>query len=58
MSTLRKRVECECGWSFEGVEDVLVATVVGHCENVHDGRVPPRDDILATAKPVGGQGHA
>lgn len=49
-----KRVECECGWSFEGDEDAVVRAVVTHCDDAHRGRVPERDQILAAAKPVPG----
>lgn len=49
---MNKRVECECGWSFEGDEGSIVAAVEDHCEQVHDGRVPEPEQILAVAKPV------
>lgn len=47
-----KRVECECGWSFEGEDDSVIAAVEAHCEDVHGGRVPDRRQILAVAKPI------
>jgi hypothetical protein len=50
-----KRVECGCGWAFEGSDDGVVEAVENHCEDAHGGRVPSRQQILDAAKPVPGR---
>jgi hypothetical protein len=52
---MEKRVECECGWAFEGSDDGVVEAVENHCEDAHGGRVPSRQQILDAAKPVPGR---
>jgi hypothetical protein len=49
---MNKRVECECGWTSEGAEEVILERVREHCTEAHQGRVPDRDQILAAARPV------
>lgn len=49
----RKRVVCDCGWSFESAdEDALVRAVQEHAEKVHGITGLTRDQALAQAKPV------
>jgi hypothetical protein len=44
-------VTCECGWSFRGSEDALVAAIQQHGRDVHGIEVT-RDEALAQARPV------
>lgn len=49
----RKRVECDCGWSFESAdEEALVRAVQDHAEKVHGITGLTRDQALAQAKPI------
>jgi predicted small metal-binding protein len=50
---MRKRVDCECGWSLEtDNEDELVSAVQKHALDVHQMTGVTRDQVLAQAKPV------
>jgi predicted small metal-binding protein len=50
---MRKRVDCECGWSLETAdEDELVAGVQRHAREVHQMTGVTREQVLAQAKPV------
>ncbi len=50
---MRKRVDCDCGWSFESDrEDDLVQAVQKHAKDVHNLDGVTRDQALAQAKPV------
>jgi predicted small metal-binding protein len=50
---VRKRVDCECGWSLETEsEDELVSGVQQHAEEVHRMTGVTREHVLASAKPV------
>lgn len=44
-------VTCECGWSFRGPEDDLVAAIQGHGREVHGIEVT-REEALAQARPA------
>lgn len=44
-------VECECGWSYRGDEDQVVAACTEHGRAVH-GMDLTREQILAVALPV------
>jgi predicted small metal-binding protein len=48
---MEKQVTCECGWSFRGPEDDLVAAVIAHGKEVH-GLVVTREQALAQATPA------
>jgi predicted small metal-binding protein len=50
---MKKRVDCECGWSLETEnEDDLVRGVQTHAQDVHQMTGVTRDQVLAQAKPV------
>ncbi|HKA51048.1 MAG TPA: DUF1059 domain-containing protein [Candidatus Dormibacteraeota bacterium] len=50
---MTKRVECDCGWSFESDdEDELVRAVQEHARVVHGIEGLTREQALAQAKPV------
>jgi predicted small metal-binding protein len=44
-------VTCECGWSFRGGEDDLVAAIQRHGREVH-GIDVTREEALAQARPA------
>jgi predicted small metal-binding protein len=46
-----KQIVCDCGWSFRGTEDELVAAAQAHGREAHD-MVPTREQALAVATPV------
>jgi predicted small metal-binding protein len=48
---MRKRVRCECGWSFEGDDDELIAAVQEHGRTAHAMDVTA-DQALAMAEPA------
>ena len=48
---MTKRVECDCGWSYES-EDELVRAVQQHARDVHGIEGLTREQALAQAKPV------
>jgi predicted small metal-binding protein len=50
---VKKRVDCECGWSLEtDDEDELVSGVQRHAQDVHRMTGVTREQVLAQAKPV------
>jgi predicted small metal-binding protein len=50
---VKKRVQCDCGWSFESSnEDELVREVQRHAKEVHNLDGVTREQALAQAKPV------
>jgi predicted small metal-binding protein len=50
---MKKRVDCDCGWSYESeVEDDLVSAVQRHAKEVHNLEGVTREQALAQAKPV------
>jgi predicted small metal-binding protein len=50
---MKKRVQCDCGWSFESAnEDELVTAVQTHAKEVHNLDGVTREQALAQAKPV------
>ncbi len=50
---MKKRVQCDCGWSFESAkEDELVTAVQKHAKEVHNLDGVTREQALAQAKPV------
>ena len=50
---MRKRVECDCGWSFESDdEDKMVRAVQDHAREAHGIDGLTREQALAQAKPV------
>jgi predicted small metal-binding protein len=50
---VKKRVDCECGWSLEtGDDEALVAGVQAHARDVHQMTGVTREQVLAQAKPV------
>ena len=50
---MTKRVECDCGWSYESDdEDELVRAVQQHAREVHGIEGLTREQALAQAKPV------
>ena len=48
---MEKEIVCDCGWSFRGGEDELIAAVLAHAREVHRLELT-RDQALAAAKPV------
>jgi predicted small metal-binding protein len=44
-------VRCDCGWTFEGEDDELVAAVQDHGRTVH-GMEVTADQALAMAEPA------
>jgi predicted small metal-binding protein len=53
LRSVKKRVDCECGWSLEtGDEDELVSGVQRHATDVHQMTGVTREQVLAQAKPV------
>jgi predicted small metal-binding protein len=48
---MRKRVSCDCGWTFEGQATELVAAVQEHGRTVH-GMSVTAEEALAMAQPV------
>jgi predicted small metal-binding protein len=44
-------VECECGWTFRGGEDDIVAACTEHARDEH-GMELTREQVFAVAKPV------
>lgn len=44
-------VTCECGWSYRGEEDDIVAAIQQHGRDVHDLEVT-REQALAQIRPV------
>ena len=50
---MKKRVDCECGWSLEtSDEDALVSGVQQHARDAHNMEGVSREQVLAQAKPV------
>lgn len=48
---MEKVVNCDCGWSFRGLEDEVVAAVQQHAREVHSMEVT-REQALAQARPA------
>jgi predicted small metal-binding protein len=48
---MRRRVSCECGWTFEGEEAELIAAVQEHGRTSHGMDVTAKQ-ALAMAQPV------
>lgn len=48
---MTKTTTCECGWTFTGPEDDLVAAVIKHGKEVH-GMAVTREQALAQATPA------
>lgn len=48
---MRKTVTCDCGWSYTGEEDDVVAQIQTHAREVHSIEVT-REQALAQAKPA------
>jgi predicted small metal-binding protein len=48
---LVKVVECDCGWTFRGPEEELVAATMRHAREVHRLELT-REQVLAAAKPA------
>jgi hypothetical protein len=44
-------VDCDCGWSFRGPEDEVVAATIAHGQAVHQIELS-RDQARAAARPV------
>jgi predicted small metal-binding protein len=50
---VKKRVDCECGWSLETSDEAeLVTGVQQHAQDVHQMTGVTREQVLAQAKPV------
>jgi predicted small metal-binding protein len=50
---MTKRVECDCGWSYESDdEDDLVKAIQEHAREVHGIQNLTREQALAQARPV------
>jgi predicted small metal-binding protein len=50
---VKKRVQCDCGWSFESSdEDELVKAVQKHAREVHGMEGVTREQALAQARPA------
>ena len=51
--SMKKRVECECGWKLEtDDEEKLVKGVQEHASEVHHMQGVTKEQVLAQAKPV------
>jgi len=50
-SDMRKRVSCDCGWSFEGEDAELIAAVQEHGRALH-GMDVTAEQALAMAQPA------
>jgi predicted small metal-binding protein len=48
---MRRRVSCDCGWSFEGEDAELIAAVQEHGRTTH-GMVVTPEQALAMAVPA------
>lgn len=48
---MRKKVACDCGWTFDGEEAELIAAVQEHGRTTHGMDVTP-EQALAMAKPA------
>jgi len=48
---MSRRVRCDCGWSFEGEDDELIAAVQEHGRTSHGMDVTP-EQALAMAEPA------
>lgn len=48
---MNKTVTCECGWTFTGPEEDLIAAVQRHGKDVH-GMDLTREQALAQATPI------
>jgi predicted small metal-binding protein len=48
---MEKVVRCDCGWSFQGDDDALVAAVQEHGRDKH-GMDVTREQALAMAQPT------
>jgi predicted small metal-binding protein len=48
---MQKTVTCECGWTFTGEEEALIAAIQAHGREVHDMEVT-REQALAQASPA------
>jgi predicted small metal-binding protein len=48
---MEKVVNCDCGWSFRGLEDEVVEAVQRHAREVHSMEVT-REQALAQARPA------
>ncbi len=50
---MKKRVDCECGWSLVTADEgELVAGVQRHAQDVHQMTGVTREQVLAQAKPA------
>lgn len=50
---MTRAVQCDCGWSYTGEEDDLVAAVQEHARTVHDMTVT-REQALELSQPAEG----
>lgn len=50
-SVIEKVVECECGWSYRGREEEIVAATQRHVREEHQMEAT-REQILAMARPA------
>jgi predicted small metal-binding protein len=48
---MTRAVDCDCGWTFEGEDDELVAAVIEHGRTAHAMEVT-RDQALALSRPA------
>jgi predicted small metal-binding protein len=48
---MRRRVECDCGWSFQGEEAELIAAVQEHGRVTH-GMTVTAEQALAMSQPA------
>ena len=49
---MKKVVHCQCGNQIRGEnDDVLVANVQQHAQEIHDGMELTREQVLAMARP-------
>jgi predicted small metal-binding protein len=50
-------VACDCGWSFRGAEDEVVAATIAHGQSVHEIELSP-EQAREAARPVETTGDA
>lgn len=50
---MRRRVSCDCGWSFEGEDAELIPAVREHGRSVH-GMDVTDEQVLAMSQPADG----
>jgi predicted small metal-binding protein len=48
---MEKVIECDCGWTFRGSEDDLVAATLKHAREAHHLDLT-REQVLAASKPT------